>query len=49
MASSVSPHTSAGRVPTPKGYRFFIDTLLQVQPLEDAAVEQLRRQLQRRR
>ncbi len=40
-----SPHTSAGRVPTPKGYRFFIDTLLKVQPLESAAVEQLRREL----
>lgn len=39
-----SPHTSAGRVPTPKGYRFFIDTLLQVQPLEDAAADQIRRQ-----
>src|SRR4029450_6081160 len=23
-----SPHTSAGRVPTDKGYRFFVDTLL---------------------
>src|SRR5881394_4607403 len=23
-----SPHTSAGRVPTPAGYRFFVDTLL---------------------
>ena len=23
-----SPHTSAGRVPTPLGYRFFVDTLL---------------------
>jgi heat-inducible transcriptional repressor len=41
-----SPHTSAGRVPTPKGYRFFIDTLLQVRPLEDAAANQLRNQLQ---
>jgi heat-inducible transcriptional repressor len=40
-----SPHTSAGRVPTPKGYRFFIDTLLQVQPLEDQAAQQLRSQL----
>jgi heat-inducible transcriptional repressor len=40
-----SPHTSAGRVPTPKGYRFFIDTLLQVRPLEAAAAEQLRREL----
>ena len=27
-----SPHTSAGRIPTDKGYRFFVDTLLQVQP-----------------
>ena len=32
-----SPHTSAGRVPTPKGYRFFVDTLLHVQPLAEAA------------
>jgi heat-inducible transcriptional repressor len=39
-----SPHTSAGRVPTPKGYRFFIDTLLQVQPLEGVAADQMRRQ-----
>ena len=30
----VSPHTSAGRVPTPAGYRFFVDTLLVVKPLE---------------
>jgi heat-inducible transcriptional repressor len=29
-----SPHTSAGRVPTDKGYRFFVDTLLKFQPLE---------------
>jgi heat-inducible transcriptional repressor len=28
-----SPHTSAGRVPTPRGYRVFVDTLLTVQPL----------------
>lgn len=41
-----SPHTSAGRVPTPKGYRFFIDTLLQVQPLEESAADQLRSRLQ---
>ena len=33
-----SPHTSAGRVPTDKGYRFFVDTLLRVQPLDNAAV-----------
>jgi heat-inducible transcriptional repressor len=40
-----SPHTSSGRVPTDKGYRFFVDTLLHVQPLENAAVSELRRQL----
>jgi heat-inducible transcriptional repressor len=40
-----SPHTSSGRVPTDKGYRFFVDTLLHVQPLESAAVTELRRQL----
>jgi heat-inducible transcriptional repressor len=40
-----SPHTSAGRVPTPKGYRFFIDTLLQVQPMEQVAAEQMRQHL----
>lgn len=28
-----APHTSAGRVPTAKGYRFFVDTLVQLQPL----------------
>lgn len=29
------PHTSAGRVPTEKAYRFFIDALMQVQPLPE--------------
>ena len=28
----VSPHTSAGRVPTAKGYRLFVDTMLTLQP-----------------
>ncbi len=38
MGLIVSPHTSAGRVPTPQGFRIFVDTLLTVQPvrLEDA-------------
>lgn len=27
-----SPHTSAGRVPTARGYRLFVDSLLSVQP-----------------
>jgi heat-inducible transcriptional repressor len=29
-----SPHTSAGRIPTDKGYRFFVDTLLKYEPLD---------------
>jgi heat-inducible transcriptional repressor len=29
-----SPHTSSGRIPTPRGYRFFVDTLLTVEPLQ---------------
>ena len=34
MGFVASPHTSAGRVPTPRGYRLFVDTLLTVRPLE---------------
>ncbi len=37
-----SPHTSAGRVPTALGYRFFVDSLLQVKPLEEEAIAVLR-------
>src|SRR4030042_3548232 len=40
-----SPHTSAGRVPTPLGYRFFVDTLLTVRPLEQIEVSQLENSL----
>jgi heat-inducible transcriptional repressor len=36
-----SPHTSAGRVPTDKGYRLFVDTLLKFQPLDDAKVVEI--------
>ena len=41
-----SPHTSAGRIPTDKGYRFFVDTLLQVRPLDEAASSHIRRQFE---
>jgi heat-inducible transcriptional repressor len=42
-----SPHTSAGRVPTDKGYRFFVDSLLKARaPIEDdPTFTELRRQL----
>jgi heat-inducible transcriptional repressor len=29
-----SPHTSAGRVPTPRGYRLFVDTMLTARPID---------------
>ena len=47
MGFIASPHTSAGRVPTPRGYRLFVDTLLTVQPLPKARVHELEDQLQR--
>ena len=40
-----SPHTSAGRIPTPRGYRVFVDTLLTVQPMELAQAEQMQGQI----
>ena len=45
MGFIASPHTSAGRVPTPRGYRFFVDTLLQVRRLEQSEISQLEGQL----
>jgi len=41
-----SPHTSAGRVPTPRGYRFFVDTLMTVQPLQAEQTQRMEGQLQ---
>ncbi len=40
-----SPHTSAGRVPTARGYRFFVDTLLTIKPLDTVEISQLEGQL----
>ena len=37
-----SPHTSAGRIPTQKGYRLFVDSLLTVQRIDDKTVNQLK-------
>ena len=45
MGFVASPHTSSGRVPTPKGYRFFVDTLLTVRPMEELERQQLAEQL----
>jgi len=38
-----SPHTSAGRVPTVRGYRVFVDSLLQIKKLNSLEIEQLQR------
>ncbi|KJV31230.1 HrcA family transcriptional regulator [Aquitalea magnusonii] len=46
MGLIASPHTSAGRVPTAKGYRLFVDHLLTIQPLEELAMRELESSLQ---
>jgi len=40
-----SPHTSAGRIPTPRGYRLFVDTMVTVRPLEEIAAREMERGL----
>jgi heat-inducible transcriptional repressor len=41
-----SPHTSAGRIPTDRGFRFFVDSLLTVNPPDASAADRLREQLE---
>ncbi|MFA5083380.1 MAG: heat-inducible transcriptional repressor HrcA [Hydrogenophilaceae bacterium] len=41
----ISPHTSAGRIPTAKGYRLFVDTLLTVKPLAHPDLSQIEARL----
>lgn len=36
-----SPHTSAGRIPTARGYRLFVDTLLRVGDLGDEEIQRM--------
>lgn len=40
-----SPHTSAGRIPTESGYRFFVDSLLKVKPLKRSVLHDLEGEL----
>lgn len=42
------PHTSSGREPTDKGYRFYVDYLVDVQRLASDEKERLEREYQRR-
>jgi len=39
MGFVASPHTSAGRIPTPRGYRMFVDELLTVQEIDESSLE----------
>ncbi len=45
MGLIASPHTSAGRMPTPRGYRFFVDTLMVTKPLDQEEIERLEGEL----
>lgn len=41
-----SPHTSAGRVPTVKGYRLFVDSLLRAENMNSVEVERIAKELE---
>ena len=41
MGYIASPHTSAGRIPTSKGYRFFVDSLMVVKPLHEQEIKRI--------
>jgi len=41
----VQPHTSAGRVPTDKGYRFYVDSLMDRTPLSPEELERIEQQV----
>ena len=43
-----APHTSAGRVPTPMGYRLFVDTLIRYRQPKDNDISELRSQILRK-
>jgi heat-inducible transcriptional repressor len=40
------PHTSAGRVPTDKGYRFYVDSLIEIQDIKNSEKDYIREKLE---
>ena len=42
MGLIMSPHTSAGRIPTARGYRLFVDSLIKIEPLSQEEISQIR-------
>lgn len=41
MGLVASPHTSSGRIPTPRGYRLFVDSLLVIKSLDNVEITHL--------
>ena len=40
-----APHTSAGRIPTPKGYRLFVDTLVRYRQPDDREIQRIQTEI----
>ncbi len=40
-----APHTSAGRIPTPQGYRLFVDTLVRYRQPGDGDIQRIRQKI----
>jgi heat-inducible transcriptional repressor len=43
-----APHTSAGRIPTPQGYRLFVDTLVRYKPPNEGEIRKMQLKLSER-
>ncbi len=48
MGLITAPHTSAGRIPTPQGYRLFVDTLIRYKPPNEGEIRKMQSQLHER-
>jgi heat-inducible transcriptional repressor len=45
MGFIAAPHTSAGRIPTPRGYRLFVDTLVRYKPPNEGEIRKMQSKL----
>jgi len=41
----IQPHTSAGRIPTDRGYRYFVDFLMELEPVPEQVASYIRAEL----
>lgn len=48
MGYLMQPHTSAGRVPTDKGYRYYVDRLMEIQRITQEEQDRIRREYDNR-